>query len=1112
MPLEASLPLTEFAAVRPLLAGWNLRDLPRGWQNLQHLAQALGGERLAALRPLLDRVLPRCPDPDMAFNNLERFLAAPAGAEQLPKFLEGRARTLEILVQLFSTSQFFSDLLVANPDYTDMLRVPLRRSPNRDELESQLQAEVGAAFEDSAVLRAFRRYRQRQLLRIGTNDIIRDRPLEEVTRDISRVADVAVRVALHHAWRLVARRFGTPQGTEGEARCVVLAFGKLGGEELNYSSDIDLMVVYDHEGTTDGRFPVNNNEFFDRVTSEIVRLLSTHPQAYRIDLRLRPEGRRGPLARSLASTLSYYDTMRRTWERQALIKIRPIAGDEQLGERFLQAIEPYVYRKYLSFAEINEIKALKRRIEQKTSKAGEGSVEVKTGHGGIRDVEFAIQFLQLANGGDLPEARQRNTLQAIQALESSGCLTNQESRILENTYRFLRKVEHRLQLMFDLQTHRLPEKPEELQKLALRMGYRDGPIEGKPESRARPEEAPGDADDGQLGLATPSPPIPAPPSETALIRFLQDYREKTALNRHILNHLMHDLFQGEDIHAEPETDLILAPDPTPELIRQVLGRYRFRDVDGAYQNLMQLAQENVPFLSQRRCRHFLASIASDLLKALAEAPDPDMALVNLEKVTSSLGAKGVLWELFSFNRPSLRLYVDLCAWSQFLSEILITNPGMIDELLDTLVLNQPRTKEELHEDLAELCRGAAEVDLILHSFRDNELLRIGVFDILGKDTLEATTAALSDLAETILAQIADLELPRLVQRFGVPCLAEGPRARQAARYVLLGLGKLGGHEMSYNSDLDLILVYEGDGRTRVPGDLVSGDLVPGGLVPDSRVPGGLGAWDLVRHQAPAEETDNFHFYSELAQRIIRTTSYLGPHGRLYAVDMRLRPTGRSGSLVIPLNEFRRYYAGGGAQLWERLALTRARIVYGDEKFGQKVMEEVRRAAYGLHWRPDFADEIAQMRRRLEASRGERDLKRGFGGIVDVEFLVQLFQIKYGGQKPGLCTANTWAALEALSAEDFLPPAAYLELRSNYDFLRRVESRLRIVHNLSQDELPERPEDLEKLARRLGYEPGPHGAAEPFLKDMEKRTARTRELFLEFIEREKRDPETSAVRA
>src|SRR5262249_47677903 len=373
----------------------------RGQGNLAHIAESIGLDALRELCHPLGRLLPRCPDPDMALNNLERFLAHPAGVQQLPALLEARARSLEPLLQLLSTSQFFSDLLVATPDFLDMLRIPLRGPPRLAEMRDQLQAEVDASFEDSAVLRAFRRFRQRQVLRIGTNDIIRDRPLEEVARDLSRGADAALEVGLGTALRAIGNRVGDPRTAAGApARCVILAFGKHGGKELNYSSDIDLMVIYDEEGSTAGKrvTHIGNDEFFARVTSEVVRLLSAHTdrgQAYRVDLRLRPEGQRGVLARSLASTLSYYDTLGRTWERQALIKVRPAAGDLKLGEQFLKAIEPFVYRKYLSFAEINEIKALKRRIEQKASLAGVSDRQVKTGHGGIRDVEFTIQFLQL---------------------------------------------------------------------------------------------------------------------------------------------------------------------------------------------------------------------------------------------------------------------------------------------------------------------------------------------------------------------------------------------------------------------------------------------------------------------------------------------------------------------------------------------------------------------------------------------------------------------------------------------------------------------------------------------------------------------------------------------
>ena len=251
-----------------------------------------------------------------------------------------------------------------------------------------------------------------------------------------------------------------------------------------------------------------------------------------------------------------------------------------------------------------------------------------------------------------------------------------------------------------------------------------------------------------------------------------------------------------------------------------------------------------------------------------------------------------------------------------------------------------------------------------------------------------------------------------------------------------------------------------------------------------------------------ELTDNFHFFTELAQRIIRATSYWGPMGRLYQIDMRLRPTGKSGSLVIPLAEFRRYYVEGGAQLWERQALTRARAVFGEKPFADEVMDAAKQGAYGLPWKPELAEEIRLMRERLEASRGERDLKRGFGGIVDIEFLVQLFQIKYGRDFPALRTTNTWEALEVLHSSGLLTTTAYETLLASYNFLRLVESRLRIVHNLSLDELPDKPEDLEKLARRLGFEPGPQGSAElQFLAELKRHTSQTRELFLHLVAQE-----------
>lgn len=1078
-----------------------VRDADRASRNLASLQTHFGST--SELIATLGRLLPRSADPDMALNNLERVFANAAARSQLPALLESRGRGLEAVLQLLATSQFFADTLAVYPEFLDSVR-QLRRSPHLSELVAELRSEVEAAPDDAGVLRAFRRFRARHHLRIGINDIVRDRPLEEITKELARLADASIEVSLNHALRTVTQRSGKAIGPDGApARIAALGFGKLGGDELNYSSDIDLMFVYDHDGEVGGRRSgLSNAEFFTDVVRHVVRLLSQDTDrgiAYRVDLRLRPEGQRGPLARSFANTLSYYDTRGRTWERQALIKLRPVAGDLELGREFIAAIEPFVYRKYFSFAEIHEVKALKRQMEQRAGRprGGEGGepsaaarwiapADVKTGRGGIRDIEYTVQFLQLLNGGDLPAVRQRNTLIALEALEIAGCLTPHETYTLAEAYRFLRKTEHRLQLLFDLQTHKLPSSTEELRKLSMRMGYAErDPVlaaQSSPSLRGGAEPQPVEKQGWvQPDSASPRQRVPprhgvadhiseeaepltgaqrrSPLDEVAeptldtrdllvdpLDQFLKDLHDKTAINRAVLNHLLHQTFPDADAAAEPETDLVLDPEPDDAAIAAVLQRYGFRDIPTAYQNLIQLAREAVPFLSDRRCRHFLASIAPALLRAVAETPDPDDALTNLERVSVSLGAKAVLWELFSTNPASLKLYVDLCSGSPFLSGILTNNPGMADELLDSLMLNRPRSAEELRAELTELCRGANDLDPILHSFQDKELLRIGVADLLDMADVRQTTLGLSDVADTLLNQVVELVEPPLRAKWGVP---------QPSGYVLLGLGKLGGREISYHSDLDLLLIFEADGNTA----------------------GGT------------ESTTNSYYFTELAQRVIKTLGTMGPMGKLYSVDMRLRPTGKSGSLVLPVCEFERYFDGGGAQLWERQSLGRARIVRGEGDLAERVMNRVRTAITAEAASPTLLHDVRKMREKLESTATPRNLKRGRGGLTDVEFLVQLGQIRHGAERPEVVQPNVWDAIDAMEAAGFWTADDAATLRSGYSFLRHVEARLRIVTDRPLTEIPENPTDLAKLARRLGF-----STPQAFLEELTQTTSRIRETY------------------
>jgi [glutamine synthetase] adenylyltransferase / [glutamine synthetase]-adenylyl-L-tyrosine phosphorylase len=1022
--------------VQEWLAALGVRDPERGRRDLADLARRAGPpglELVARLAEQLDLILPKCADAGMALANLERFMAAVPRIEAALVHLAGNPRATEILLQVFSTSQYLSEALIRDPGLLDWLQSGPER-PDRPALVAALETTLtDCAGEDEAKL-ALRRFRQRQTLRIGYNDIVRGFPLEMITQDLSDLADACVEAAVGVAWSRARARFGNPMTSRGEvARFVVLGLGKLGGRELNYSSDIDLVFLYDDDGLATGPKVISNAELFARIGTEIVRLLADHTAlgiAYRVDMRLRPDGEQGALARPLDATLGYYVTRGRTWERQALIKCRPVAGDLALGQTFCEAIRPFIYRRYLGAAEIAEIKALKRRIEQRTVTAGTADFEVKTGKGGIRDVEFVVQFLQLLHGGEWPDVRDANTLQAIARLEQVGCLSAEERHIMDDTYRFLRRLEHRLQIVFDRQTHEMPRGPEALRTLALRMGY-------PPESVWEEQSGPAD-------------------------RFMADYKSKTELNRRILNHVLHDAFSGDAGETvDPIVDLVLDREPSPEFVSDVLKAYPFRDVSTAYHNLMALAREEIPFLSQARCRHFLAAIAPRLLEAVSRTADPDMTLTNLEKVSGSLGAKAILWELFNFNPPSLRLYVELCATSQFLSEILINNPGMIDDLVDSLVVDRPLAGAAIKGELAELCKGAEDLAPILWSFRNKEWVRIGTRDILGREPVREVTRELADVAEAIVAQVARAEWQRRELRYGSP---RHPATGRRDRWAIVALGKLGGRELNYHSDLDLVFLHEADGHTT----------------------GG------------AASISNDEFVTEVVRRILKALGGGPSAGPLYAVDARLRPCGASGPLVQTLSAFREHFLKS-SQVWERMVLTRARVIFATGGFGDDAAVAIRELLARPLDRSLLASEVIAMRRRLEASRSSHDLKRAAGGLTDLEFIVQFLLLVHGTDQPDLFRPNFWAALSGLRRHGIISAPIHTKLHKAYDFLRTVEGRLRLIHNRGVSELPDGEAELERLARRLNYDSADPGrAVEQFLTDAASISSQTREIFQQIV--------------
>ncbi len=971
--------------------------------------------------------LPRLSDPDMALNNLDRFFAASRNPLSLGTLFERDPDTLPTLLQILSTSQHLSDVLICDPESFDLLRMTEGRPVERHVLVREICSDVATAVDERDVMAVIRRHKRRETLRIAYGDIIERHQVTVITEQISYLADAICEAAVQAAWRKLTRERGTPRRPDGQrARFVVLAMGKLGGAELNYSSDIDLIFLSDEGANVEGPRPCASSEFFERLSRQIVKYLTESTGlgvAYRVDLRLRPDGRQGPPVVGLNAALRYYDVYGRTWERQAFVKARAIAGDLDLGNEFLQQLEPWIYRRYLSRADITGIKAIKRRIEQRASREGGDQLDVKTGHGGIRDIEFVIQFLQLLNGGELSEIRTGNTLLALDRLEKAGCLTMEERTMLEENYVMLRRLEHRLQIMFDLQTHTMPDSNEEMRKLAIRMGYTDGP------------------------------------HRSPLNAFKADYKQKTQQNRNILNYLVSEAF-GSDETIEPVVDLVLDPEPTEESMHEVLGSYGFRNIPDAYKHLMTLATERISFLSTRRCRHFLASIAPQLMQAVAATPDPDSTLVNLSKVSDSLGGKGVLWELFSFNPPSLNLYVQLCAATPYLSGILTSNPGMIDELMDSLVLYKLPASRSLQKTLQDLLYGAEDIEPILHGFKNSLHLRVGVRDILGKEDIRDTHRVLSDIAEVCLREIAAREHDRLVSKHGTPIVQGGERDGQPCELVIVAMGKLGGREPNYHSDLDVVFLYEADGATRQPFPNRSD-----------------------------KTTTNQHFFGQLGQRIIKVVNRLGPYGQLYELDPRLRPTGRSGSLAVSLDGLARYFASGQGQLWERQALCKARPIFGSSRVSKAAMRVIHDAIKGPGWQASNADEIRRMRMRLEETASKRNLKRGPGGTVDVEFMVQMLQLKHAGDSPSVLVPGTFDAIRQLEETGHLKSDDAEYLRESYRFLRSIEARLRLMNTAARHEVPDDEMELKKLAILLEY----HGA-EGLVKDCRRYASENRRRF------------------
>ena len=486
---------------------------------------------------------------------------------------------------------------------------------------------------------------------------------------------------------------------------------------------------------------------------------------------------------------------------------------------------------------------------------------------------------------------------------------------------------------------------------------------------------------------------------------------------------------GDGDSVASETELLLDPNPDPALVETTLSKHGLVNPQRAMENLAALSTESVPFLSPHRCRHFLTSIAPALLTEVSRTPDPDATLASLVEVTESLGAKATLWELLGSSHPTMELMVRLCATTPYLSGILTNNPGMIDELIDSLLLNRMPSAQRLDAHSIAVCRGASDIERILWTFKNSAHLNIGVRDMLGKDTLEATHQSIGDTAESCVRRMIEHEQESLANQYGDPCDDEG----NPAELITFGLGKLGGREPNYHSDLDAIFLYSANGETQ-------------------RRLGGRRA-----------TLTNQQFFNQLTQRVITRINQPGPDGRLYELDSRLRDTGEEGVWAMTLEEFGQRFIENTAPLWQRLALCKARSISGSRDLRRQADETVATIIRNTEWKPEMAIEIREMRKRMQQTATDANLKRGEGGTVDIEFVAQMLTLRHANASPQILQTGTTGSLLALADAGHLSDQESMTLVNGYRTLRRIEANLRLMNTTARHELPHAPDLMKNLA-------------------------------------------------
>jgi len=871
-------------------------------------------------------------------------------------------------------SRYLSNLLHSHPALIPELQANWLQALSEDQLLTPLHQEFA---DDDAVRSALRRLRHRAMAHIALRDLCGLAPLAEIVESMTMLADVTTNFALDYYHRQLVATYGEPLDKAGHPqRLMIIGMGKLGGRELNVSSDVDYIFVYPEEGDTNGKKSIENYDFFTRLGKRVIGALgdlTADGQVFRVDMRLRPNGDSGPLVCSLDALENYFITQGREWERYAWIKSRVMnaganADGATLGE-WMAALRrisrPFVFRKYLDFGAINAMRDLHAQIRREVARKDKID-HVKLGPGGIREVEFIAQVFQLIRGGRDSALQIRPTLSVLKLLAERKLIPPETESELREAYVFLRRVEHRLQYVEDKQTHTLPENDEDRASLARSMDFADWP---------------------------------------ALLAVLDGHRDK--VSRHF-GEIFSDPESGEHTLAG-----VWLGQHDEETTIETLGNLGYRHPREAIARLAELRSSNRYLQLPTTNRSRIDAVGPRLIEAAGATSDPDTTLARGLSFLEGISRRGAYLALLQQYPMALRRVADMMNASFWAAEYLNLHPLLLDELLDPrlyeIATNWAGFRENLKQTLADHAGDTEREMDILREVHHAQVFRLLAQDLAGLQTIESLSDHLTELADTIVQETLPLCWGTIKKRH---CATP--------KFAVIGYGKLGGKELGYASDLDLVYLFEDDSQE-------------------------------------AEEN-----YGRLGQRLNTWLSSQTSAGILFETDLRLRPNGDSGLLAVSIDAFRDYQLKH-AWVWEHQALTRARFCAGDPAVGQR-FEEIRIEI--LRQQRDLGklrEEVIAMRHKMldaHASKSETgfDLKQDPGGIIDVEFIVQYLVLGYAHEHAGLAGNLGNIALLRIAGELGLIDAQQAQAVGDaYREYRRLQHASRL--NANPKELNER-ESLE----------------------------------------------------